>query len=319
MFIDVHTDFILTPLFEILSDGVNACTPLQIGIENSSLGEYFMQSLFLRMTGAQEQKMKCICWVMATNDYRYRYDLLNVKQYGECSEYKHKKEVFKDLSAIIRGFDDTFNPLTILAEQMLPEGRINEIEIAWKQRVDAMRMKEVESAIAKGEKDAAAKGKVFPQESKDKIKSNIFSKPYPQQDLESLIYKERKKSFVKEVVSRLIAILDHSPLTTWAHREYLFFKEHYLDVLDGKQLILTANELFGSKLQKDYGIIVYEHRNRTAHNTASYQKDIPTLDILSDSGYIYKNYFFRFAILLLIDEIFVRMYKRYRELSIKRI
>lgn len=319
MFIDVHTEFILTPLFEILSDGVNACTPLQVGIENSAFGEYFMQSLFLRMTGAQEQKMKCICWVMATNDYRYRYDLLNVKQYGECSEYKHKKEIYKDLAEIIKGFDNAFIPYMILAKQKLPEERVKEIESSWKQRVDTKRLKDVNNTIAKGEKDATAKGKVLSQAAIDKIKSNILSKPYPQQDLESMLNNERKKEFVKEVVSRLITILDYSPLTTWAYRDYLFFKDHYLDVLDGKQLSLTSNELFANKLQKDYERSVFEHRNRTAHNTASYLKDVPTLDSLSDSGYIYKNYYFRFAILLLIDEIFVRMFKRYRELSIKRI
>lgn len=114
MFSDVHTDFILNPLTEVLADGVNACTSLSVGIENSALGEYFMQSLFLRMTGAQEQKMKCICWVMATNDYRYRYDLVNVKQYGECSEYKHKKGIYADLLNLIKGFDKKFIPLDVL-------------------------------------------------------------------------------------------------------------------------------------------------------------------------------------------------------------
>ena len=61
MFSEVHTDFILTPLMEVLKDGVDACTSMPVGIENGALGEYFMQSLFLRMTGAQEQKLKCIC------------------------------------------------------------------------------------------------------------------------------------------------------------------------------------------------------------------------------------------------------------------
>ena len=87
MYCDIHTDFILTPLFDIFKDGVNACAPLSKGIENSSLGEYFLQSLFLRLTGAQEQKMKCICWAIASNDYRYRYEYQNVKHYGECSDY----------------------------------------------------------------------------------------------------------------------------------------------------------------------------------------------------------------------------------------
>ena len=45
-------------------------------------------------------------------------------------------------------------------------------------------------------------------------------------------------------------------------------------------------------------------------------KDVPTLDTLADKGYVYKNYFFRFAILLVIDEVFVRMYRRYREMGL---
>ena len=45
-------------------------------------------------------------------------------------------------------------------------------------------------------------------------------------------------------------------------------------------------------------------------------KDIPSLDTLADKGYVYKNYFFRFAILILIDEIIMRMFRKYRELGI---
>ena len=61
------------------------------------------------------------------------------------------------------------------------------------------------------------------------------------------------------------------------------------------------------------------NRNKTAHNTVSYMKDVLTLNTLADKGYVYKNYFFRFAILILIDEVFMRMFKRYRELGMKMI
>ena len=90
-------------------------------------------------------------------------------------------------------------------------------------------------------------------------------------------------------------------------------------MVNEKQLILTANEFLGSGLQKFYRQLVFEQRNRIAHNTASYLKDVPTLDTLADEGYVYKNYFFRFAILLLIDEVFMLLFKRYRELSISRL
>lgn len=311
MFNNVHTEFILTPLAEVLSDGLNACTPMPEGIENSAWSEYFLQSLFLRMTGAQEQKMKCICWSMATNDYRYRYELLNQKQYGECSEYKDKRDIYRDLTSIIQGFDSSFTPVNILDVVVLPDDRVAAIEDNWKKSVDEKRKKQEKVVIEKAE----AKGKSLSQDAKGRLHENIFRAPYPKQDLETLLYKEKKSLFVRGIVSRLIALLEHSPLSAWNQREYLFFKEHYLDVLNEKQLNLTAKEFLGGKLQNDYNRIVFDHRNRTAHNTASYLKDVPTLDTLADSGYVYKNYFFRFAILLLIDEVFVLMFKKYRELS----
>jgi len=311
MFSDVHTDFILTPLTEVLADGVRACTPLPVGIENSALGEYFLQSLFLRVTGAQEQKLKCICWVMATNDYRYRYELLNVKQYGECSEYKHKKGVFMDLTALIQGFDRTFRPVDVLADIALPEERLAVAETAWKRKVDDKRRKQAEHIVAV----QTAKGQALDQETQDKILGNLMSKPYPQQDWEAHLFKEKKCQFVRDIIMRLTALLEESPLAVWNHREYLFFKEHWQDVLNGKQLNLTDNEFLGSGLQMYYQRLVFEHRNRIAHNTASYLKDVPTLDTLADKEYVYKNYFFRFAILLVIDELFVRLFKMYRELG----
>lgn len=311
MFSDVHTDFILTPLIEVLSDGVNACTSLPVGIENSALGEYFLQSLFLRVTGAQEQKLKCICWVMATNDYRYRYELLNVKQYGECSEYRHKKGVYVDLTALIQGFDRAFMPVDVLADIDLSAERLAEVEAAWKRKVDGYRMKQAEHIVAV----QTAKGRVLDQATKDKILGNLMSKPYPKQDWEAHLFKEKKSEFVRDIVIRLEILLEDSPLAVWNHREYLYFKEHWQDVVNGKQLNLTDNDFLGSGLQMCYHRLVFEHRNRIAHNTASYLKDVPTLDTLADKGYVFKNYFFRFAILLVIDELFVRLFKRYRELG----
>lgn len=313
MFSDVHTDFILNPLTKVLADGINACTSLSEGIENSALGEYFMQSLFLRMTGAQEQKLKCICWVMATNDYRYRYDLLNVKQYGECSEYKQKRGIYSDLNGLIQGFDSGFTPLKILDGVALKDGREDEIRINWEKRVDIKRNKQVADIIAREEFKI---GHALTDEAKEKNHKNICGKPYPHKDLDALIYKEKKSLFVNDVVFRIIEMLDHSPLSVWNYREFLFFKEHWQDVLNSKHLNLTDNELLDSRLQGYYKELVFEHRNRTAHNTCSYQKDIPTLNSLADKGYVYNNYFFRIVILILIDEVFMLMFKKYRDLGI---
>jgi hypothetical protein len=297
----------------VLAEGVHVCTSMPVGIENSALGEYFMQSLFLRVTGAQEQKLKCICWVMATNDYRYRYDLLNVKNYGECSEYKHKKGIYVDLCNLIQGYDSKFAPLDVLTDLPITEERESELRSKWEREVDDSRRKEAKHIIAEKTK----KGEKLDQEDKDEILNNLLRKLYPEKEWRERLFKEKKVQFVKNIVIRLIAVVEHSPLTAWNYREFLFFKEHWQDVVNERQLILTGNEFLGSGLQMFYRLLVFEQRNRIAHNTASYMKDIPTLDTMADKGYVYKNYFFRFAILLVIDEVIMLMFRRYWELGMK--
>lgn len=57
------------------------------------------------------------------------------------------------------------------------------------------------------------------------------------------------------------------------------------------------------------------HRNRCAHNTLSYQENLPTLNTLLKVKPKDDNYFVRFTILVLIDKIYVRLYEKYRQLA----
>ena len=98
----------MTPIASILRDTVTACNGIGNGIETQSLAEYVLQTTFLKMTGAQEQKLKCICWEMATNDYDYRYHYLK-KDYGECSSYSDKNSIYRDLVEMIVKYDTTFS------------------------------------------------------------------------------------------------------------------------------------------------------------------------------------------------------------------
>ncbi len=86
-----HNKFILSPVSNILKDVVSASSGIGDGIETYPLCDYVMQSVFLKMTGAQEQKMKCIVWELATNDYDYRYERFTKSPLGECSNYTEKK------------------------------------------------------------------------------------------------------------------------------------------------------------------------------------------------------------------------------------
>ena len=102
MYKSKHYNFITTPIFNILKESVIACRGIGDGIETQTISEYILQTTFLKMTGASEQKLKCICWELATNDYEYRYQYLN-KNYGECSNYNDKNAIYNDLiKAIIK-------------------------------------------------------------------------------------------------------------------------------------------------------------------------------------------------------------------------
>ena len=57
-----HDKFILTPMSTILEEAIQASSGIGSGIETYPLCDYIMQSIFLKMTGYQEQKMKCIAW-----------------------------------------------------------------------------------------------------------------------------------------------------------------------------------------------------------------------------------------------------------------
>ena len=58
---------------------------------------------------------------------------------------------------------------------------------------------------------------------------------------------------------------------------------------------------------------LYKNRNRIAHNTKSYQHNLPTLNSLKNENFIFENYFLWFSTLILIDHIFMELYKVYLE------
>lgn len=99
-----HTQFIMTPISNIIRDTANACGSLGDGMESQPLASYIMQTTFLRLTGASEQKLKCICWEIASFDYEFRYELLK-DPLGECSSYKDKKDIFNHICKCLRQYE----------------------------------------------------------------------------------------------------------------------------------------------------------------------------------------------------------------------
>ncbi len=229
-----HKDFILSPITNILRDVVTANTGIGNGIETYPLGDYIMQSVFLKMTGFQEQKMKCICWELATYDYEYRYRRYTLKPLGECSTYEEKKTIYKDLIEQIRKHITNFDVTTYL--------------------------------------------------DRDGIRT--------------------------QTLAEINNILLDTNLSTWSQKSYNEFVIN--SSLIQTNHFGTMTNLFENVLQDKYNQL-YTHRNRSAHNTLSYQQNLPTLQTIVNDNYRYDNYFVRFALLTLIDKIFISLYIKYLE------
>lgn len=102
--------FIKTQLKDIIQEAISSTSFIGNGIETYPLYEYIMQTVFLKMTGALEQKCKLICWNIATNDYEYRYNKFNNKGLNNYSTIKEKDELYNDLIEQINKYrNDSFN------------------------------------------------------------------------------------------------------------------------------------------------------------------------------------------------------------------
>ena len=314
MYNSIHGDFIATPVFNVLRDGIMASASLSMGAESFPMGEYFFQSLFLRMTGAQEQKMKCLYWELATNDFEYRYDLVRNKNYGECSSYKDKCGIYQDIISLIKHQDPGFSVHKIWDDVTLEAATLTAERRKWEAKVTNNRNEQVSDNIAKQEKK---NGGSIPNSTKDKIRNGIMGKPLPEGDYEKHIDSVRKKSAVAKLIEMLNAVLVTSNIVLWKASDFDDFHINWKRFLKGEHVSVNDSSLLGNVLQKFYTDVVYTHRNRCAHNTTSYQKNLPSLSALAATGQRQQNYFYMFALLILIDEVFIRLYKYYLNSLVK--
>ena len=230
---NIHTDFILSPITDILKDVVSASAGIGSGIETFTLCDYVMQSVFIRMTGFQEQKMKCVCWEMATVDYEYRYEFTRTPL-GECSSYSEKQKIYRDLDKQIEKYGLEFSKIDI-----------------------------------------------------------------------------GKQDILKTTFSDILDTFSNTNLSIWAQKDFLNFQT-ISDQIKDSHFASEKGSLFSdASLRKMYEEHLYRQRNRIAHNTSSYQQNLPTLKTLIDEDFKYENYFVYFSILVLIDKIFIELYKKY--------
>ena len=94
----MHTDFIISDIFDVVDDAIMSTSSIGQNIAHYSLCEYLFQSVFLRLTGYQEQKLKCILWEIASDDLDFRYKYLSGSvKVNECSQLSDKNIVYNIL------------------------------------------------------------------------------------------------------------------------------------------------------------------------------------------------------------------------------
>lgn len=293
----------MTPLSSILEDGANACTGVGTGIEIYPLCDYILQSVFLRMTGAQEQKLKCICWEMATNDFEYRYEYIKMAKsdYGEFSTYSQKNNVYTQLLDEIRKCNPHFkvediywidNGSTALQKLLLEKEYLLRI---------------------KDKLDSNANRASLSGEAKERIKENI--KKECEKNRVAILAKGFRRLFVIGLNHAMAHALKDTILAIGEQRNFSYCMDEITKL--SVDTFATNGNLLGGDLKQLYENDVIKHRHRCAHNLTSYQQNLPTLDSLADKEHPYHNYYFRFMILILIDEIFMRLYEEYTE-SLRR-
>ncbi len=69
----------------------------------------------------------------------------------------------------------------------------------------------------------------------------------------------------------------------------------------------------GMALNEIFVKYVYRERNRCAHNTRSYQHNLPSLKTMIAEDFKLQNYFLYMSVLLLLDTIYVKLFETYLE------
>lgn len=230
---NLHTDFILTPISGLLQDAITASSGIGNGIETFPLYDYVMESVLLKLTGFQEQKMKCICWEMASVDFEYRYEFTKAPL-GECSSYSEKQKIYRDL--------------------------IKQIE---------------KNGLSFAEIDI------------------------------------NNRKILRSIKTEITQIFQSSNLAVWAQRDFINHNQNFNSVASNHFASHKGTLFSDNGLQKMYEKRLYKQRNRIAHNTSSYQQNLPTLRTLVADDYRYDNYFTYFSLLMLIDKIFIGLYMKY--------
>lgn len=258
--ISQHQKFIHSSVAELLLESTSLMSTINEGIMLLKTHDYIMQTVFMKMTGYLEQKLKCICWEIASESFEYRYVVYQKERVVGFSTYKDKKAVLNDLLKEIKKIDREYKIADDQKDEMITETKkiLGEfVQSADLQKVFPVQIEKMHEFLA-----ALGPTHLLPNSSSGDLKMiEIFSGQI--KNAEKIVDRGQSKNNIN--------------------------------------------------LQLAYEELVYRHRNRCAHNTLCYQRNNYPIELISRPDYCYYNYFVRFAILLLIDKIFVFVYRIWRD------
>lgn len=138
---------------------------------------------------------------------------------------------------------------------------------------------------------------------------------YTEYDKIKMLYnklKNKNKSLKKDysiclkmepLYNHLKYLMEDTNLSLLKQKNFLEFSE-----LSPKVYKKEFKDYFPENLKNIY-YNLYNQRNRIAHNTLSYQENLPKFESLTNYDHMQSNCFLWFYVLCVIDEIFIQLYK----------
>lgn len=126
--------------------------------------------------------------------------------------------------------------------------------------------------------------------------------------------REKNVNSIKDLMDKTFA---NTILKAGSEREFKDYQE-LANGLSNKSFGFDEQLLYGKiggldsvKFYKEY---LYSQRNRLAHNTSSYQENLPCFDQLADPNSKLHNYFLFYAYLMMMDGVFVEVFRKYMQI-----
>lgn len=141
----------------------------------------------------------------------------------------------------------------------------------------------------------------------------------------SEIPEEVRKTIVDESRNCIVNLIDDSKVKYWNEYRYNDFKGKIKSIVSYKNIARKSenkNKAVYNLLENNVQIIyekLYRNRNRLAHNTISYQQNLPVFEEMETEEFGCNNYFVWFYLLIIIDKIMVKLYKEFCDIRVELI